>query len=197
MILIVLDCNAQNDYNESYYKKLLVELEENDRIADVELFKKTYKGGTIKTVFVKAKFKEDNSNRYWLVGRCQGFYKNGQLAHQSLYDSQGTFIGDKYIHYIKNGQKKYEIEFISKPDDYYVEKYKGAFFNSPKIGNVRFYSVGGRLKVEYGLKYDSDSGILKLHGVRKNYKYPKNRCKVVESEYLMGKRISKRKYFLN
>lgn len=196
VILSTFQVHAQTEFNTEYYDSLLVELKANPNVADVKQYSKSYKNGVQKLIYTVAKFENDSIDRYWHTGLCQKYYKNGQLGFSAKYDSLGYFAGGKNTLYSKNGKVRYEIIFSDTKSISHVQKYKNGYFYSPTNAHVNLFNSDGRIIIETDMTYDTKTKRQKLNGIRKRYYYSKKTTKVVEREYKMGKRISKRKYEL-
>jgi hypothetical protein len=187
---------CQKGFNKDYYQNLKSELLKDSAISDVRLNERKYNNGIQKRMFVMVKFKNDSINRYWTVGKLESYYKNGHLKESSIYDLKSKFIGGNYTYFRKNGKVLYEIDFYEHSCGYYTTKYFTSYFKLPDIGLGKFYLKDGRLSVEGELKYDYRSKFLKLNGFRKIYRYSKTSTKIIEQQYVMGKRISSHKQIL-
>jgi len=184
---------CQKGFNANYYQNLKSELLKDSDINDVRLNDKNYNNGIQKRMFASVNFKNDSISRYWIIGKLESYYKNGQIKESSNYDLKSKFIGGKYIHFRKNGKVFYEIDFYEHSSGYYTTKYYKSYFKLPDSGLAKFYLKDGRLGVEGELKYDYKSKLLKLNGFRKIYRYSKTSTRIIEQQYVMGKRISTHK----
>jgi len=192
-IFIINEGFGQTNSDKAYFENLQNTLINNSDVESVKMQNKEYKNGTQKFIYVLAKSKSDSLNRFWFVGRCVEYYKNGQLKYSSNYDFNGNFTDESYVMYRKNGRVFYEIEFQTK-GEYYVQKYRNGYFYSPICGHLKFYKKNGQLWFEGDLKYDFKKKRPVLDGSKKRYKYLKDKTKVIEKNYKMGKRISKTTY---
>ena len=87
----------------------------------------------------------------------------------------------------------FRSDFYEHSCGYYTTKYLKSYFKLPDSGLAKFYLKDGRLGVEGELKYDYKSKLLKLNGFRKIYRYSKKSTKIIEQQYVMGKKISTHK----
>lgn len=183
---------CQKDYDPDYYEELYNKLLNDSKIVDVNQYKKMYRKGNQKEIYTLVKFKNDSIDRYWIVGKAQSFWRNGNVMQDRVYNLKGHFISRRDYH--PNGNV-FVITSTDYSNGFHIKNYKKLSVVYPNNGNKKSY-IFGRIVSDKNWKYDPKRKKMKYHGVVKEYQstLSKNKIRVIESEYNLGKRISVKKY---
>lgn len=118
IILIFLICApilSQPKYSEKYFIDKKKELEKSDKFKEVVVKKTYFKNGKLKKHSLYVKLNNDSIDRYFHVGKCFEFYKNGRIGLFHHVNPQSFIESEISFFYKKNG----------KLIDIYISKFGG------------------------------------------------------------------------
>jgi hypothetical protein len=109
IIFIYLSIFSSNIYsqsdtlNENYFKNIQLVLKNDSSIKDVRYICEKYKNGIIEAQHIYVKFNNDSIDRYWRLGKCFHYYKNGKMKTITNVDLLTKTHNSIDINFTENG----------------------------------------------------------------------------------------------
>lgn len=120
---ISISLYGQDTINQYYFSNLKRQLESDNNTKKVKFEEKRYKNGKIASQTMCVKLKNDNKNRYWLIGKHYCYYKSGKLKHYENVDIRTKTYCDTTVGFDEDGSLKWIYFFNNKSKHSEVSKY--------------------------------------------------------------------------